>query len=154
MDYVIVKWLHILSSTLLYGLGLGTAFHFFIVSRGRDARATAAVARSMVLADWLFTASTIVFQPLSGFYLMHAMQLSFSAPWIAWSVALYLVAGACWLPVVWIQLRLRHLATVAVERRQPLPPAFWYWRRVWIALGVPAFVSLTAVFYLMVAKPS
>jgi uncharacterized membrane protein len=153
MEYIVAKWLHILSSTLLFGLGLGTAFHFFIVSRSRDPRAVAVMARSMVLADWLFTTSTIIFQPLSGFYLMHLMELPFTARWISWSILLYLLAGACWLPVVWIQLRLRALAHHAVATNQELPEEFWRLRKIWIALGIPAFVALVIVFYLMVAKP-
>jgi len=154
MEYIIAKWLHILSSTLLFGLGLGTAFHFFMVSRSRDARAIAAMAHSMVLADWLFTTTTIVFQPLSGLYLMSLMNLPMTAPWIVWSVALYLLAGACWLPVVWIQMRMRRLAYTAVEQGRELGPDFWHLRRIWIALGIPAFLSLVIVFYLMVAKPA
>ena len=153
MEYVIAKWLHILSSTLLFGLGLGTAFHFFVVSRSREPRAIAVMANSMVLADWLFTTTTIVFQPLSGLYLMSVMNLPITASWIVWSVGLYLLAGACWVPVVWIQMRMRRLAYTAMQQGRELGPDFWRLRRIWIALGVPAFLSLVAVFYLMVAKP-
>jgi uncharacterized membrane protein len=148
MEYIIAKWLHILSSTLLFGLGLGTAFHFFMVSRSRDPRAIALMANSMVLADW-----PIVFQPLSGLYLMSVMNLPMTAPWIVWSVALYLLAGACWVPVVWIQMRMRRMAYAAAEQGHDLGPDFWRLRRIWIALGVPAFSALVIVFYLMVAKP-
>jgi uncharacterized membrane protein len=154
MEYIIVKWLHILSSTLLFGLGLGTAFHFFMVSRSRDPRAIALMANSMVLADWLFTTTTIVFQPLSGLYLMSVMNLPMTAPWIVWSVALYLLAGACWAPVVWLQMRMRRMAYSAVVQGHDLGPEFWRLRRIWIALGIPAFSSLVIVFYLMVAKPT
>jgi uncharacterized membrane protein len=154
MEYIIAKWLHILSSTLLFGLGLGTAFHFFMVSRSRDPRAIAVMANSMVLADWLFTTTTIVFQPLSGLYLMSVMNLPMTAPWIVWSVALYLLAGACWVPVVWIQMRMRRIAYAAAVQDQDLGPEFWRLRRIWIALGIPAFSALVIVFYLMVAKPS
>jgi uncharacterized membrane protein len=154
MEYVILKWLHILSSTLLFGLGLGTAFHFFIVSRSRDPRAIAVMAGSMVLADWLFTMSTIVFQPLSGLYLMSLMNLPIATPWIIWAFVLYLIAGACWVPVVWIQMRMRAIARIAVTHGHDLGPEFWRLRRIWIALGIPAFVALVVVFYLMVAKPT
>lgn len=154
MEYVIAKWLHILSSTLLFGLGLGTAFHFFTVSRSRDPRAIAVMANSMVLADWLFTTTTIVFQPLSGLYLMSVMNLPITTPWILWSFALYLLAGACWAPVVWIQMRMRKIAYAAVAHGHDVGPEFWRLRRIWTALGIPAFLALVIVFYLMVAKPS
>jgi uncharacterized membrane protein len=154
MTYAIAKWLHILSSTLLFGLGLGTAFHFFVISRGRDVRAIAAATRSMVLADWLFTTTTIVFQPVSGWYLMHLLGVTFAARWILWSLALYAIAGLCWLPVVWIQIRLRSLALRAARDDVALDVEFWRLRRIWIALGIPAFLALVAVFYLMVAKPA
>jgi uncharacterized membrane protein len=154
MDYLVVKWLHILSSTVLFGTGLGTAYYMFFASLSRDARAAAVVMRHGVRADWVFTGTTVVFQPLSGLYLAHLAQLPWSTRWILWSVVLYLVAGACWLPVVWIQLRLRALAEAAAQAGQPLPPKYFAYLRVWAALGVPAFVSLVIVFYLMVAKPA
>jgi uncharacterized membrane protein len=154
MEYVIAKWLHILSSTLLFGLGLGTAFHFFTVSRSRDPRAVLAIARSMVLADWLFTSTTIVFQPLSGIYLMYVMGLPITTPWILWSFALYLLAGACWLPVVWIQMRMAAMAESAASSGAGLPAQFWRYHAVWTALGWPAFIAFIAIFFLMVVKPA
>ena len=152
-DYLIAKWLHVLSSTLLFGTGLGSAYYMFFASRTRDPRVAAAVVRHVVRADWMFTSTTVVFQPASGWYMLHLAQIPWRAGWVQWSVALYLVAGACWLPVVWIQLRMRDLAQQAVERNEPLPPAYWRLLHVWTALGVPAFLALVAVFYLMVAKP-
>jgi uncharacterized membrane protein len=102
IEYLIVKWVHIVSSTLLFGTGLGSAFYMFFASRTRDPRVVAVVAGHVVLADWLFTTPTIVLQPVTGLYLMQLMKLPFSSPWIAWSVGLYLLAGAAWLPVVWM----------------------------------------------------
>ena len=153
MDYLIVKWLHILSSTLLFGTGLGSAYYMFFASRTGDARAVAVVVRYVVLADWLFTTTTIVFQPLSGLYLAHRAGYPLTSFWIVASVALYLLAGACWLPVVWMQIRMRRLAAAAAAAGQPLPPAYRRYLRWWTALGFPAFFALVAVFYLMVAKP-
>jgi uncharacterized membrane protein len=154
MDYLTVKWLHVLSSTVLFGTGLGTAYYMFFASLSRDARAAAVVLRHGVRADWVFTGTTVVFQPLSGGYLMALGSLPLQTPWIFWSIVLYLVAGACWLPVVWIQLRLRALAEQAAQAGRPLPPVYFRYLRVWTALGVPAFAALVVVFYLMVAKPS
>ncbi|HVE89962.1 MAG TPA: DUF2269 domain-containing protein [Burkholderiaceae bacterium] len=155
MEYQIWKWLHILSSTLLFGTGLGTAFFMFFTNRSGDVRAIAVVSHYVVIADWLFTATTVVFQPLSGLMMMHLAGIPLTARWIWVSFALYFVAGACWLPVVWIQMKLRNLAREAVATNAAtLPSQYWNYERIWVLLGIPAFVSLVIVFYLMVAKPS
>jgi uncharacterized membrane protein len=154
MEYVIVKWLHILSSTLLFGTGLGSAFYMFFASRTRDARTVAVVVRYVVIADWVFTAPTIVLQPLTGFYLVHLAGFPLSSMWIVASLALYLLAGACWLPVVWMQMRMRDVALQTVSSGGELPDQYWRFLRWWVVLGVVAFVALVAVFYLMVAKPA
>jgi uncharacterized membrane protein len=154
MEYLIAKWLHILSSTLLFGTGLGSAYYMFFASRTRDPKAVAVVVRYVVLADWLFTTTTIVFQPLSGFYMAHLARIPLTTRWILWSLLLYLLAGACWLPVVWTQIRMRRLAEQAVRDDGPLPPQYSRLLRWWTALGFPAFFALVIVFWLMVAKPS
>jgi len=153
MEYLIVKWLHILSSTLLFGTGIGSAFYMLFVSLSRDARALAVVARYVVIADWVFTTPTIVIQPLTGWYLMSLIGTPLSAKWLSWSIALFLLAGACWLPVVWIQMRMRDAARDAAAAGAALPAIYWRYLRWWVALGIVAFVSLVVVFYLMVAKP-
>jgi uncharacterized membrane protein len=153
MTYVAVKLLHVLSSTVLFGTGLGSAYYMYFASRTRDARVAAAVVRQVVIADWVFTTTTIVFQPVSGAYLVHVAGFPWSATWIVWSFVLYLVAGACWLPVVWMQIRMRDIATQAAAAGEELPALYWTYLRRWIALGVPAFTALVAVFWLMIAKP-
>jgi uncharacterized membrane protein len=153
MEYLLVKWLHILSSTILFGTGIGSAFYMSVVSLSRDARATAIVARYVVIADWIFTTPTIVLQPLTGWYLMTLIGTPLTATWVGASIALFLLAGACWLPVVWIQIRMRNLAREAADRGTALPAAYWRYLRWWTGLGIVAFVSLVVVFYLMVAKP-
>ena len=153
MEYLIVKWLHIVSSTLLFGTGIGSAFYMLFSSLSRDVRAIAVVSRHVVRADWLFTATTVVFQPLSGFYMIHLAGYPFHSTWIMWSVALYVLAGACWLPVVWIQMRLRDLAAEAARTNTDLPPQYWRLFKTWVALGVPAFAAFVVIFWLMVAKP-
>jgi uncharacterized membrane protein len=153
MEYLVAKWVHILSSTLLFGTGLGSAFYMYFASRTRDARVIAVVVRYVVIADWLFTTPTIVLQPLSGFYLMHLAGIGIASRWIAWSLALYVLAGACWLPVVWMQIRMRDLAAAAARADAELPSRYWQYLRVWVALGIVAFLALACVFYLMVVKP-
>lgn len=153
MDYLSVKWLHILSSAVLFGTGIGSAFYLLLATLGRDARAVATVSRYVVITDGVFTATTAVFQPLSGFWLMHlAGGMPWSTPWIAWSLVLYAFAIACWIPVVWIQLRLRDLSAQAAGAGGPLPPAYWRFFRWWMGLGGVAFLAFLAIFHLMVAK--
>jgi uncharacterized membrane protein len=152
MDYVTVKWLHVLSATILFGAGVGSAFHFVLAVIGRDVRDIASTAKHVVLQDWLFTATTAVFQPLSGFWMMHIGHMPASTPWIHASLWLYALAIACWLPVVWMQLRLRDVAADAARDGSALPRSWWAMFAAWVALGAVAFVAFIAIFHLMVAK--
>jgi len=154
MEYLIAKWLHVLSSTLLFGTGLGSAYYMLFASLTRRPEAVAVVVRHVVWADWLFTTTTIIFQPLSGLYLLHLMGLPWTTRWVLWSFALYFLAGVCWLPVVWLQIRMRRMAERAVANKQPLPAQYFRYLKIWTALGIPAFVALVIVFWLMVAKPA
>lgn len=154
-DYLIVKTLHILSATFLFGTGVGTAFYLLVTTLGRDVRVIAAVTRWVVIADWLFTATTVIAQPLTGWWLAQRMGIPLmEVAWLRWSVHLYALAIACWLPVVWLQMRLRDLSAIAAQRGDPLPPAYWRAFRAWVALGVPALFAFLAIFWLMVAKPA
>jgi uncharacterized membrane protein len=154
MEYLVVKWVHVLSSTLLFGTGLGSAYYMFFASRTRDAHVVAHVVRYVVLADWLFTTPTIVIQPLSGLYLTRLANLPLTTPWILWSILLYLLAGAAWLPVVWMQMRMQRIAAEAHRTGAALPAVYGRYMRAWVALGIVAFLALVVVFYLMVAKPA
>jgi uncharacterized membrane protein len=151
--YLVVKWLHVLSSTLLFGTGLGSAFYLYFASRTRDARVVAEVTGLVVIADWVFTTPAIFVQPATGYWLMHLAGFPFSTQWIAWSIALYFLAGAAWLPVVWMQIRMRDMARVAADSGSELPPRYFRYLTIWVSLGVVAFSALAIVFYLMVAKP-
>jgi uncharacterized membrane protein len=151
--YLLIKWLHIVSSTVLFGTGIGIAFFKWITDRSGDVRAIRLSAERTVLADWVFTTPAVIVQPLSGIALTHLAGFSFSNDWLLWSLALYCLAGACWLPVVWLQLRMRRLARLADDAHAPLPALYWRDARRWFWLGVPAFIALMGVFWLMVAKP-
>jgi uncharacterized membrane protein len=153
MDYLTVKWLHILSSVLLVGTGFGSAFYLFFANRIDDVAVRAAVARLVVRADWWFTTPTVIFQPLSGLWLVHLAGWPLSTPWIALSIGLYLFAGICWLPVVWLQIRMAKMARNSANAGTPLPAAYGRYARLWEGLGYPAFLAMLTVFYLMVEKP-
>jgi uncharacterized membrane protein len=152
MDLILLKYLHIVSSTFLFGTGVGTAFYLFFISWTRDAKVVSVVARYVVIADWVFTASTIVFQPLSGLYLASKLGIPLSTPWLFWSIALFGFAALCWLPVVWLQVRLRDIAIKAAEQNAELPQSYARHLGWWAALGVPALISFLAIFFMMTAK--
>lgn len=154
MEYLLIKWLHILSSTVLFGTGIGSAFYLLVTVLTRDMRLVAHVATWVVRADWLFTATTAVAQPLTGLWLLHLMGLPWRTGWVAWSLALYALAIACWLPVVWLQLRLRDEATHAAAQQRAPTARFWRLFTAWVLLGVPALAAFLLIFWLMVTKPS
>jgi uncharacterized membrane protein len=147
------KLVHILGAAVLFGTGLGIAFFMWMAHRTRDAAVVAATARIVVIADALFTATSVMVQPLSGAALIHLMGFSWREPWIVLSLALYLVAGLCWLPVLWIQIRMRDLAADAARRNTPLPAEYDRLFGIWFALGWPAFIAVIAIFAVMIWKP-
>jgi uncharacterized membrane protein len=126
----------------------------FFTNRSGDVRAIAIVARRVVAADWLFTTPTAIVQPVTGFWLLHLSGLPWTAGWVLWSLVLYVIAGACWLPVVWIQIRMAQMAERAAGAGEALPARFWRYHKVWTALGWPAFIAFIAIFFLMVVKPA
>jgi uncharacterized membrane protein len=152
--YAALKFVHIVSSTLLFGTGLGTAFFMWMSHRSGNVVAIANAARVTVLADWLFTTPAVIAQPLSGLALMWLVGYPLSTSWLALSIILYLFAGACWLPVVVLQIRVRDLSAIAAREGGALPVAYHRWMRWWFALGWPAFLAVLGAFWLMIAKPS
>ena len=152
MDYEIVKWLHILSSTLLFGTGLGSAFYKWSADRSGNIEAIAHTNRIVVIADWLFTTPTVILQPLTGYLLLRILGLGLDEAWLVATYILYIIAGGCWLPVVWLQIRMRDLALDAVQGRVALDSSYHRLARIWFWLGVPAFVSMVLIYFLMVSK--
>lgn len=152
MSYTGVKTLHILSMVLLFGTGLGSAYYKWMADRSGHVAHIAATNRHVVLADWLFTTPTLVIQPLTGWWMAQRLGLDLHTPWIVASLGLYALAGACWLPVVALQIRMQRLAETAALRGQPLPAAYARLARWWFWLGVPAFAAMVLVVALMVAR--
>jgi len=139
---------------LLVGTGFGTAFFLFYANRSGVVAAQAVVSRLVIRADWWFTTPAIVLQPASGLWMVHLMGLPLTTPWLLWTLVLYGVAGLCWLPVVWLQLRMSPMAQTAHAAGQPLPARYWRYARWWERLGYPAFIAMLVIYYLMVAKPA
>jgi uncharacterized membrane protein len=151
--FVLLKLAHVVGACVLFGTGLGIAFFMLMAHRTADPATVAATARIVVIADTVFTATAVILQPLTGAALAALMGYSLREPWIVASFVLYLVIGVCWLPVVWIQIRMRNLAAAARDKGMPLPPQYHRLFRYWFALGWPAFAGVIAIFVLMIAKP-
>ena len=147
--YLIAKWLHILSSTVLFGTGIGTAFQMVRAMATEDVRLIHATARNVVLADWLFTTPAGIVQPLTGLWLIHLQGWSLAELWLLAAYGLYALAFLCWAPVVHLQLRIRDLT----RDTDTLPAAARRAYRIWFTLGWPAFLALIGIFWLMIAKP-
>jgi uncharacterized membrane protein len=152
--FLLIKTLHIIGATVLFGTGAGIAFFMLMANRTKDPALIAHVAGTVVVADLLFTASAVVVQPLTGLALAGFEGQPLTHGWIGLSLILYLVTGAFWLPVVFIQLRMRDLARTAAAQGAPLPALYHRLYRVWFAFGFPAFAAVLGIIWLMVAKPN
>jgi uncharacterized membrane protein len=149
-----LRWLHVIGATVLLGTGAGIAFFMVMAARTRRPELIAHVADTVIVADLVFTATVVVIQPITGALLAHALGWPVTHGWIALSIGLYLVTGAFWLPVVWIQIQLRDLARSAAQRGAPLPPRFDQLYRIWFAFGFPALASVLAIIWLMLMRPA
>lgn len=154
MTYFVLKYVHILGGVILIGTGAGIAFFMLMAHRTGNATKIAGVARIVVTADFLFTASAVIVQPISGVWLALEVGYPLTEDWIVLSTILYLVIGAFWLPVVFFQMRMRDLAEAADAAGTPLPPAYHRLFWIWFAFGFPAFAAILAILWLMIAKPS
>jgi uncharacterized membrane protein len=154
MTYFVAKYLHVLGATVILGTGAGIAFFMLVAHLSRDAVFVARTAKVVVLADFVFTATAVVVQPITGYLLMRASGIPFTEGWIVVSLVLYAVAGAFWLPVVWMQIRMRDLAQAAAAAGKPLPGEYQRLFRLWFAFGFPGFGAVLAILWLMVAKPA
>lgn len=154
MTYDILRLLHVLGATVLLGTGAGIAFFMVISNRSGDARLIAHVAGIVVLADTVFTATAAVIQPVTGYLLAREVGWPLLTGWVAWSLALYVIVGLFWLPVVWMQVRMRDLAIAARDTGTPLPARYHRLYRWWFAFGFPAFAAVLAIIWLMLTRPS
>lgn len=157
--YLIVKTLHILSAMLIAGTGFGTAFYLFVTNRSGSVPAQSVVSHWVCKADFWFTTPAVIFQPLSGLWMMYQLKMPITATWIWVSLALYAFAGVCWLPVVWWQIQMRNLAKTANDNLEnnrgetTLPSEYWKLAKKWEMMGYPAFTAVIVIFFLMVMKP-
>jgi uncharacterized membrane protein len=154
MEYLLLKWMHILSATLMFGTGLGTAFYKWTTDRSGDVRSIAVVMERVVMADWLFTTPTAIVQPVTGLWMVYLAGWPLTQGWVMWAIALYILAGLCWIPVVFQQIEMLKLSRIASQQGSALPPRYWQLCRYWMWLGLIAFSAMMAVYGLMVFKPA
>jgi uncharacterized membrane protein len=152
MLFFLLKYLHLIRAAVLLGTGAGIAFFMLMAHRTRDVGVVAAVARIVVIADFLFTATAVVAQPITGVALAAEGGYSLREGWILVSIGLYVITGIFWLPVVWMQMRMRDLADPAKARGSPRPRSYYRLFHTWFAFGFPAFASVLAIFWLMVTR--
>lgn len=150
--YWIIKWVHVLGGTVLFGAGLGIAFFLYAAHRGGDVATIAGVSKLVVRADWTFTLTAGIFQPITGVALIYLAGYHPLEGWLLAVYALYLLALACWIPVVGLQLRVRRMAVDALAANAPLPPDYFLAMRKWFWLGWPAFTALLIIYWLMLTK--
>jgi uncharacterized membrane protein len=151
---LVLKLVHVLGASVLFGTGLGIAFFMWMANRSGEPAAIAATATTVVIADTVFTAVAVIVQPVSGALLAWLIGYSLLESWILASLALYVVVGLCWLPVVVIQIRLRDLARKAAASGSPLPESYRRLYRIWFAFGFPAFLAVLGIIWLMLTRPS
>lgn len=150
---ILARWLHVIGACVLLGTGAGIAFFMLMAHRTRDPKLIAHVAQTVVVADFVFTTSAVIVQPLTGWWLARQIGWPLSEPWLVAALALYVMVGLFWLPVVWIQMELLRLALASVETASPLPPRYYRLFRIWFACGFPAFFGVLAIVWLMLARP-
>jgi len=154
MTYFLLKYLHVLGGIVILGTGTGIAFFMLMAHLSGDNHHIARTARTVVLADYIFTATAVIVQPITGYLLVREVGFALTDGWIVTSLVLYVVAGVFWLPVVWMQRRMRDLAEIAASKGAQLPAEYHRLFRFWFAFGFPGFGSVMAILWLMIAKPS
>jgi uncharacterized membrane protein len=153
MLHLALKYLHVLGAIVILGTGTGIAFFMLMAHRSREAAFIARTAEVVVTADFIFTLSSVLLQPITGFLLMWLSSTSITEGWLLVSLVLYAVAGAFWVPVIFMQVEMRDLARAAAEKDAPLPPRYFSLFRRWFLFGIPGFGSVMAILWLMIAKP-
>jgi uncharacterized membrane protein len=154
MDWLaILRWLHILGAAVLLGTGAGIAFFMVMAHRTKDPRLIAYTSRVVIIADYIFTTSAVIIQPITGWFLAKMIGWPVFEGWVVLSLILYVVTGAFWLPVVWMQHQMHRLAEMAWQTNSDLPAAYYKLFRLWFAFGIPAFFSVLAIVWLMTNRP-
>jgi uncharacterized membrane protein len=151
--FEVLRWLHVIGAAVLLGTGAGIAFFMLMAHRSGDPHAIAHVAGTVVIADMLFTATAVVLQPVTGAWLAAIEGFPLTHGWLLLALGLYVLTGLFWLPVLWMQLKMRDLARLSVAEAKPLPALYHQLFDLWFACGIPAFAAVLAILWLMLSKP-
>ena len=149
-----LRWSHVIGAAVLLGTGAGIAFFMVMAHRTGEVKLIAHTAGIVVVTDWIFTASAVIIQPITGVLLAKSIGWPLMQGWVLWSLLLYIFVGLFWLPVVWIQKQMRDLARDALRKGQTLPARYFKLYRIWFACGFPAFFAVLGIVWLMVSKPA
>jgi uncharacterized membrane protein len=152
--YLVVKTIHIISSTILFGTGIGIAFFMLRSYFADNLHQKLFAAKETVIADFIFTLPAVITQAVSGIWLVWKSGYQWSDLWLTTTYIIYMIAGICWLPVIWIQIRLRNLVATSITNQSQLPPTYFKLFRIWFLLGWPAFTGLVVIFFMMIVKPA
>lgn len=150
--YLALKMIHILAAVVVTGTGAGIAFFMFMAHRSNNVQAIFVTTKHVILGDWLFTTPAVITQIISGVMLMNIQGYSFSSPWFHWVIGLFIFIGLCWLPVLKIQYQLRELAQLDIEKNI-VSEEFKSLMIRWILLGIPAFIAILVIYWIMIFKP-
>lgn len=154
LDYLTLKYIHIISATILFGTGIGSAFYMFMANLRGDIQGINFAVRHVVIADWIFTTPAVIIQFITGVWMAYLLDISLTEGWLFWALMLYVFVGFCWLPVVWLQIKMRDMVKIALENNSDLPSKYWIMNKWWVFLGSLAFPAVIVIFYLMVFKPN
>ncbi len=150
MIFLVLKLIHIVSAIILFGMGLGTVFYKIMADGSGNHDAIAMTSRHVVQADWWFTTPTVIIQPVTGILMAYQLSMPLSENWLLLTFLLYGLTGICWIPVVYLQIKMRNIATQTLAQKLPLPAQYYSYSKIWIWLGVPAFFAMMGITTLMV----
>jgi len=153
MEYLFLKWIHIISSTILFGTGVGSAFYMFVANRNKKIDGIYFATKHVVVADWLFTTPAIIVQLLTGVLLVNVQGHNYRDEWLLYAISLFVFSGICWIIVVFLQLKMRDMAKYSYENNTELPKKYWQYEKWWVMLGAVTFPAVMVIFYLMVFRP-
>lgn len=143
----IVRLVHIVSASILFGTGLGIAFFMLRAHLSGNEEAMAVTTSNVVLADWIFTAPAVIVQAITGLWLTYKLSLPMDSLWFVLVISLFVLVGLCWIPVVRIQIRIRNIIAIGGRSDE-----YQGLMKLWVSLGVPAFLGVLALYFLMVSK--
>ncbi len=146
-----IRLAHVVSSALMFGVGVGAFWFMLTTVRSGNPAAIAITTRNAVRAEWFIAAPVAVIQPTTGYLLMLQLEYPFKSMWFYTVAVLYMVAGMCWVYLVKAEISLRGLAA-AHGTAAALPGAFYTLFRRWTWLALGSFAGVLAIFALMVFR--